>query len=46
MAKDKKVKKKKAEYKAKPAFNNDQLGENATEHYSNRYDNKQSNKKK
>ncbi|NLC43598.1 MAG: hypothetical protein GX783_04885 [Clostridiales bacterium] len=45
MQKDKKDKKKKAEYNTKPAFYNDQLGENATEHFSDQYDNKQNNKK-
>ena len=43
--KDKKDKKKKAEYNTQPAFYNDQLGENATEHFFGQYDNKQSNKK-
>ena len=45
MAKDNNAKKKKGANQ-QPGFHNDQLGENAAEHFSNRYDNKQNNKKK
>jgi hypothetical protein len=46
MAKGKKEKIRKTPSNQQPAFNNDQLGENAAEHFSNEYDNKQNKKRK
>ena len=46
MPKDKKENRKKNNAKPDPSFHNDQLGENASEHMSNQYDNKQNKKKK
>lgn len=46
MPKDKKGKTRKTANNQQPDFQNDQLGENATEHFSERYDNKQNRKKK
>ncbi|HHU78678.1 MAG: hypothetical protein ACOX27_08515 [Caldicoprobacterales bacterium] len=40
MAREKKLKAKKASGNQNPAIHNDQLGENAAEHFSNNYDNK------
>ena len=46
MAKDKKEKNKKSAKSQNPSFHNDQLGENASEHLSDEYDNKQNKKRK
>ena len=46
MPKDKKENIRKKNRNPNPSFQNDQLGENASEHMSNQYDNKQNEKKK
>jgi hypothetical protein len=46
MVKDKKEKNQKNTKGQGPSFHNDQLGENASEHMSSEYDNKQNKKKK
>ena len=46
MSKDKKEKVKSNKANQNPSINNDQLGENASEHMSEHYDNKTNKKKK
>ncbi|HHU49170.1 MAG: hypothetical protein ACOYEH_06560 [Caldicoprobacterales bacterium] len=46
MSRDKKQRSGKSADKRQPAFYNDQLGENAAEHFSNRYENKANRKRK
>jgi hypothetical protein len=46
MSKDKKSKIKKPASYQQPNFYNDQLGENASEHFSDKYDNMEKRKKK
>jgi len=46
MSKDKKYKTRKPASYQQPNFYNDQLGENASEHFSDNYDNKEKKNKK